>query len=81
MQVCQDLLNQCDAEADSFLDHIVTSNNTCDPSGFPRTEKNHHFWLLHHDADEAEGLKSFLCPEPGQRRPPFSSNVVMPGTI
>ena len=57
MQVCQDLLNQCDAEADSFLDHIVNSNNTYDPSGFPRTEKNHHFWLLHHDADEAEGLK------------------------
>ena len=28
MQVCQDLLNQYKAEGDSFLDHIITSDET-----------------------------------------------------
>jgi len=28
MQVCQDLLNQYEAEGDSFLDHIITSDKT-----------------------------------------------------
>jgi len=29
MQVCQDLLNQYEAEGDGFLDHIITSDEIC----------------------------------------------------
>ncbi|WP_432652765.1 hypothetical protein [Proteus terrae] len=29
MQVCQDLLNQYEAEGDSFLDHIITNDEAC----------------------------------------------------
>jgi len=28
MQVCQDLLNQSEGEGDSFLDHIITGDET-----------------------------------------------------
>jgi len=29
MQVCQDLLNQCEVEGDSFLDRIITGDVMC----------------------------------------------------
>jgi len=42
MQVCQELLNQYEADGDSFLDHIITGDETwchnCEPESKQCTE-------------------------------------------
>ena len=43
MQVCQDLLNQYEAEGDSSLDHIITGDETCCHHYKPES-KRHLCW-------------------------------------
>jgi histone-lysine N-methyltransferase SETMAR len=44
MQVCQGLLNQCEAEGDSFLDRIITGDETWSHHYEPESKRQSMEW-------------------------------------
>jgi len=54
MQVCQDLLNKYEAEGDSFLDHIITSEE---------------MWSHHYEMESKHQSIEWTCEFPIEEKP------------
>ena len=59
LQICQDLLNQNEAEGDSFLDHTITGDEMWYPCYEPETKWQSMEWL-HVDSSSKTKLKKQL---------------------